>query len=40
LIEQTIKAEIARQIWTEQGYTQVINAFDSEVKKAVEVLRK
>lgn len=40
LIEQTIKAEIARQIWTEQGYTQVINSVDNEVKKAVEVLRK
>lgn len=40
LIRQTLKAEIARQIWTEQGYFTVQIHFDKEVQKALRVLRK
>lgn len=40
IIRQNIKAEIARQLWTEQGYYTIISKYDSEVKKAVEQLKK
>lgn len=40
LIQETLKAEIARQIWTEQGYYAVINAVDQEVIKALKLLSK
>lgn len=40
LIRQTLKAEIARQIWTEDGYFVVQIHFDKEVQKALKVLRK
>ena len=39
LISQTLKAEIARQLWVEQGFIEVMNAFDSEVQKAIKVLK-
>ena len=38
LILQTLKAEIARQLWEEQGYFIIINSHDSEVQKAIKVL--
>jgi carboxyl-terminal processing protease len=40
LIKQTLKAEIARQLWTEQGYYTVISSFDKEILKAVKHLSK
>jgi carboxyl-terminal processing protease len=40
LIQETLKAEIARQIWTEQGYYAVINAVDQEVFKAIRLVSK
>ena len=39
LVKRTLKGEIARQLWVEQGYFQVINKSDKEVQKAIEVLR-
>lgn len=39
LVKRTLKGEIARQLWVEQGYFQVINNSDKEVQKAIEVLR-
>ena len=39
LISKVLKAEIARQIWVEQGYYQSINTTDKEVKAALKVLR-
>jgi len=39
LISQTIKGEIARQLWVEQGYFIVMNGFDNEVQKAVKALK-
>ncbi|EPB66036.1 peptidase, S41 family [Ancylostoma ceylanicum] len=36
LIKNFLKAEIARQIWTENGYYTVMNRFDKEVQKALE----
>ena len=35
LIAEVLKAEIARQIWVEQGYYQVYNDFDPEVQRAI-----
>lgn len=35
LIRNFLKAEIARQIWTENGYYTVMNQFDKEVQKAL-----
>jgi carboxyl-terminal processing protease len=35
LIQGTLKAEIARQIWTENGYYSIINELDIEVQKAI-----
>jgi carboxyl-terminal processing protease len=34
-IKEILKAEIARQLWTEAGYYQVMNATDNEVLKAL-----
>lgn len=39
LIKQALKAEIARQIWTEQGYYLVISDYDKEIQKALHVLK-
>ncbi len=40
VIRYNLKAEIARQLWTEQGYYTVVSTFDSEVKKALQYLKK
>jgi carboxyl-terminal processing protease len=40
LIKNFIKAEIARQIWTEKGYYSVMNNFDNEVLSSVKLLKK
>jgi len=39
LIRRTIKAEIARQLWEEQGFYSIINDFDIEVEKCIEVMK-
>lgn len=39
LISTVLKAEIANQIWMENGYYRVINTTDKEVQKAIEILR-
>jgi carboxyl-terminal processing protease len=39
LIAQKIKGEIARQIWVEQGYFQVVNSEDVDVQEALKFLR-
>lgn len=39
LIRRVVKSEIARQLYVEQGYFQVVNSTDAEIKKALEVLR-
>ncbi len=40
LITQALKAEIARQIWTEQGYFFVVSDYDREIQKAINILNK
>lgn len=40
LITEILKAEIARQLWIDQGYFVVINGYDNEVQKAVKILMK
>lgn len=40
LIAETLKAEIARQLWVEQGFYIVTNESDREVKKAIKILMK
>ncbi|MFT5860179.1 MAG: carboxyl-terminal processing protease [Flavobacteriaceae bacterium] len=40
LIRREIKGEIARQLWAEFGYFQVINDSDPEVNKGVQYLKK
>jgi carboxyl-terminal processing protease len=40
LIEITLKAEIARQIWLENGYFQISNKTDKEVQQAIRSLTK
>ncbi|MEO9258069.1 MAG: S41 family peptidase [Crocinitomicaceae bacterium] len=40
LITEFLKAEIARQIWVEQGYLTVMLDFDKDVKAAVNYLQK
>ncbi len=40
LIKQNIKAEIARQLWTEQGYYTVISNFDKEILRAIKHLKR
>ena len=37
-IEVQIKAEIARQIWQEEGFYYIYNSFDNEFKSALDVL--
>lgn len=39
LLKQTLKAEIARQIWLEDGYYRIINSSDKEVLRALRSLR-
>lgn len=39
-IKQNIKAEIARQMWTEQGYYTVISKYDNEILRAIQLLNK
>lgn len=39
LIERTLKAEIARQIWLEDGYYRIVNRTDKEVLRAISELR-
>ncbi len=39
LIKQTIKGEIARQLWVEQGYYQVRVKNDADVKAAIKALK-
>jgi carboxyl-terminal processing protease len=40
LIAETLKSEIARQLWMEEGFYQVFNATDNEFEKAVQFLSK
>lgn len=40
MILRTIKAEIARQLWEEQGYYYVQSKFDREVQKGIQELEK
>lgn len=40
LIQITLKAEIARQIWTEEGYYSVVNELDKEMQTAIRTLEK
>jgi hypothetical protein len=35
LIRRALKAEIASQSWTEEGYYRVLNPFDKELIKAI-----
>lgn len=35
LISEVLKAEIARQIWLEEGYYEIYNDFDPEVQRAI-----
>jgi carboxyl-terminal processing protease len=39
IIKQTLKAEIARQIWLENGYYKITNSFDNEMQKAVKLVQ-
>lgn len=39
LIAKTLKAEIARQLWLEDGYFRIINKTDNEVQKALKYLK-
>lgn len=39
LIARYIKAEIARELWMEDGYFRVLNAYDGDVQRAVKFLR-
>jgi len=39
LIKQTLKAEIARQIWLENGYFKITNTTDNEVQKALKIIQ-
>ena len=40
LISLTLKAEIARQLWEEDGFYRILNNYDNEVKKAVSFLKR
>ncbi len=40
LIGHTLKAEIARQIWVEEGFYYVYNSFDTEIQKALAQFKK
>jgi hypothetical protein len=39
LIARTLKAEIARQIWLEDGYYLVVNKTDKEVQRAIKEIK-
>jgi hypothetical protein len=39
LIKRTLKAEIARQIWLENGYFKITNTTDNEVQKALKIVQ-
>lgn len=39
LIRQALKAEIANQLFTEQGYFMVVTRFDPEIRRALQYLR-
>jgi carboxyl-terminal processing protease len=39
LISEVLKAEIARQIWVEEGYYEVYNDFDPEVQRAIRLFK-
>ena len=39
-IMNNLKAEIARQLYSEEGYYRVANTKDIELKRAIEQLRK
>ena len=39
-IQLTLKAEIARQLWTEEGYYIIINELDKEMQTAILNLQK
>jgi len=39
IISKTLKAEIARQLWLEDGYYQISNKTDNEVQKALKSLK-
>jgi hypothetical protein len=39
LIAKTLKAEIARQLWLEDGYFRISNKTDNEVQRAVKLLK-
>jgi carboxyl-terminal processing protease len=39
LFSKTIKAEVARQIWLENGYFKIMNAYDTEVHQAIKSLK-
>lgn len=39
MIKNTLKAEIARQLWTEHGYYFVTSDWDNEVQKAIQILK-
>jgi len=39
ILQHRIKAMIARQIWRQEGYYEVINAYDPAVNKALEVIK-
>lgn len=40
LIAKTLKAEIARQLWLEDGYFRIMNKTDNEVQRAVKTLKR
>ena len=40
LISQTLKSEIARQLWIEDGYFTVMQGNDGEIQKALQILMK
>ena len=40
LIRQAMKAEIARQLFIEEGYFFIVASYDKEVQKAMEYLRR
>ena len=39
-IVDDLKAEIARQLWEEDGFYRILNNYDNEVKKAVSFLKR
>ena len=39
-LTERIKASIARQLWRNEGFFEVINSTDEAIKKSLEILRK